>query len=677
MDSEMGSVPKIVVPDMFVYPEREDHDPGKLERLSLFLWAPFLAFRSRAWRNRMRDLVDSVMYRKDNISAAVPSPINHEQARRDLQREGFSDSALVRVLPVVCTAAKDTLKTDPGEAVLLGALAMLSGRIAELPNATERRLAIIIAAACAAMAGRPVHVLSPDDAHARYMASFALPLYDALGLSMGLIEPQATQEHRRSAYESNITHGAVQQFAFDHLRDRMLLGTRRSNLELKISRLFPQKRGRPDLDSAPSKNSDVDSLRLRGLNFGIVEEADTVLLEAALMPLVITREVGREAAALMTYQAFDIAGALSPDSEYTVVADEYRIDLSDQGRERIHALSDPFGGSWRVAIQREEMVRNALVARTLLENGVHYEVHDGVLHIIDAVLNHLISQPHVGDSLRQMIEAKEGCAFSGRKVPAARSAYGRFFLRYNHLCGAAPTVFGSVYELWRSYKLPVVSVASAPMSSPEHRLTTDRTVQGDAIVERTRTLGDAGGAVIIGVRKSETAERISEALSNAYIAHETMSPPSENPVTMKDLASAGVIILVDPASWLFRPGSGASSEVLADEQIHIIMAERYPLRRTERKIAALVGARLGRAKAAPSGLEYILSHEDPLLETLRTHALGFVFKSLVWIYGDWSDRLAFSIAQHLTEGRAAEQRAEILSMDIRMKQMLAISGQME
>ncbi len=666
----MSESAPITVPDVFVYAERADHDPASLERAVRSARAPFAHVLSRLWSGRVRGLIADVA--AEDYAA---TPEQHDQARRGLRREGFTTAALGKVLPLVCAAVRQTVSRDTSDGVLRGAVAMLHGRIAEIEDTSERQLAITIAAACAALAGKPVHVLAPDDARAAQLADIARPIYDALGLSVGVIEALSAAEERHDAYECDIVHVAAQQVAFDHLRDRILLGTRRSNLELKISRAFAVNRRLALGNLAGREQPSGEGLRLRGLSFAIIDEADTVLLENALMPLVITREVGRDTAALMTRQAFEIAHALSIETDYTVDTDEYRIDLSEQGCARVHALSGPFGGSWRVAVQREEMVRQALIAQTLLERGVHYDVDDNALQIKDAVLNHLIAQPHIGDGLRQMIEAKEGIALSGRKVPAARSAYARVFMRYAHLCGATQTTYGAARELWRTYCLAVVRTTPDSYVSPPRRIVPDADTHMAGIVERTRTLGDAGSAIVIAARSTDGAEHIAEALSNAQIAHEVLGAAADNDAAPGDLGRANVVVLSDLATWLSRGSEQGSAGV---GRVHIIMAECQPLRRTERRIVAAARAVQGDAPSSDaSGLEYLLSREDPLLTPLRTHVLGSVLDGLARLREDWWDALVFPLAQIMTERKAAQQRAELLSMDTRMKRTLAISGQME
>ena len=213
---------------------------------------------------------------------------------------------------------------------MMGAAAMLDGRVAQMATGEGKTLTATLAAGAAALAGLPVHVVTVNDYLAERDAEEMRPLYAALGLTVGVIKEKQEQPERAQAYGCHITYCTNKDLAFDYLRDRIALGQRASDVRLK-------------LESLHASASRLAQLRLRGLHFAIVDEADSVLIDEARTPLIISAPAGSQFGTEVLARAMEIAAALKSPEDYGIEAAEHRIILTEAGRERITDLATSDG----------------------------------------------------------------------------------------------------------------------------------------------------------------------------------------------------------------------------------------------------------------------------------------------------------------------------------------------
>ena len=328
------------------------------------------------------------------------------------------------------------------------------------------------------------------------------PLYDALGLSVGTILEGMSPAERRHAYGCSITYCTNKQVVFDYLKDRLLLQQESRALHLKIEALHRA-------DPRASR------LVMRGLCFAIVDEADSVLVDEARTPLIISGGRGAGDQERIYRQALDAARRMQAGRDYLVSEHERRIDLTDLGRAHAKRLTDRYGGVWNAPGHREDMMRQALAALHLYTRDKHYIVEEERVRIVDEYTGRVMADRSWERGLHQMVEAKEGLEISGRQETLARISYQRFFRRYLKLAGMTGTAREVAGELWAVYRLDTVRI---PTNRPQRRK-----IHGDliyptsqakwqAIADRVAQLHAAGRPVLVGTRSVADSEHISELL---------------------------------------------------------------------------------------------------------------------------------------------------------------------
>jgi preprotein translocase subunit SecA len=408
---------------------------------------------------------------------------------------------------------------------------------------------------------------------------------------------------------------------------------------------------------------------MRGLPFAIVDEADSVLIDEARTPLIISRETQVDDERRWTEQAFAIIDGFEEDIHYKLRREERRLELTAAGRAELSERGIAMGEPWTNRIRREEAARQALSARLLFANGEHYLVQDGKVQIVDEYTGRIMSDRSWSDGLHQLIEAKEGCEITTRKSPIARMTYQRFFRRYMRLSGMTGTASEVASELSAVYRLAVTRI---PPNAPSRRVALPVVIcrtedeKWDRVTARAAEYSALGRAVLIGTRSVLASQKVSERLERAGLPHAVLNAEhsaEEAEVVAKageagritvatNMAGRGVDIAVDP-------------DVLLLGGLHVILSERHDAGRIDRQLEGRTARR-----GEPGSTEAILSLEDPLLELLPVRASGWLGKSASLLV---APRL-FHSAQRRAERLHAQERKNLLMQDKRLGVLLAFSG---
>ena len=333
---------------------------------------------------------------------------------------------------------------------LLGGAVMMSGALAEMQTGEGKSLTALLPAITAALMGRPVHIITVNDYLARR---------DAEEFRRRL---QCAWPQRRTCPAGPAATGPA---ASLHVRHHLL---HEQGAGVRLSARSPGT-GRPTGPLAPPARRDFQdqprrasqrSLLLRGLHFAIVDEADSVLIDEARTPLILSGLQGEEPKATPgSYDtALDIARRLVAGDDFHVLASEKSVRLTEQGTRRISELTSGLPGLWVIRRAREEFVRQALSALHLFHRDVQYIVTAGKVQIVDEYTGRVMPDRSWEHGMHQLIEAKESCAVTQRHQTLARITYQQFFRRYHHLCGMTGTALEAAGELRAVYGLRVVSV---------------------------------------------------------------------------------------------------------------------------------------------------------------------------------------------------------------------------
>ncbi len=660
------SIPLISFPG--IYPEKKEPRSEWIDRVAASIGGAFASWiRPRA--TKFSWIVDLVNQHRDYVKGLSDREIflMARSLGERLRREGYKRDLISLIFALVREVSKRTISMPHFDVQLIGGLVLLNGMIAEMETGEGKTLVATLPASVAALSGVPVHIITVNDYLAERDANWMGPVYRSLGLTVGVIKHGMSIEEKRAAYRCNITYCTNKEVTFDYLRDRIILWDRPSEVRLQLERLYDDM-------------SRVNRLIMRGLHYGIVDEADSVLIDEARTPLIISAEGNSFDEESIFRQAIDIAKRLSPKIDFTVSPSERSLELTEKGKMRIKEMTFFSGRVSLNAKQREEVVRQALVALYLFFRDKHYLVKDGKVQIIDEYTGRLMPDRSWERGLHQLIEIKEGCEMTRQKETQARISYQRFFRRYLHLAGMTGTAREVAGELWSIYRLRVVTI---PTNRPLKRyyladkIYSKADQRWKAVVERISEMNRLGRPVLIGTRSVASSEHLSELLSQAQLPHRVLNARQDKEEA-EIIALAGQKGMITVATNMAGRGTDIrlGDGVAQLGGLHVIATERHEARRIDRQLFG----RCGR-QGDPGTCEAIVSLEDELIESYVRKPLKWLAKLALKdqhsLIGQWVGRFLFWVAQKRSESLYSKMRYQLLKLDEQLSDALAFSGRPE
>jgi len=649
------------------YPEKNVPPCGWIERTVRGLQGQLAHLRGDG-RSGLRK-ISTAIGRQGDALAALDSArlvdLRNELCRR-FRSQGLSDRLCIRAFALVREVAARTLQLRHYDSQLMSGWVILRGNLAEMETGEGKTLAATLAAATAALAGIPVHVITVNEYLVQRDARVMGPLYRALGLSVGQVTQNMSPESRRAGYACDITYCTNKQVAFDYLQDRLLFGNNRSQLRLQ-------------LESAYADNCRLERFLLRGLCFAIVDEADSVLIDEAVTPLILTRNIDRAVEHAAYRQALILARELKSAGDFYRDPAQHSIRLSLAGQQKLAGHRISRKGLWRNARRREELVCQALYALHLLHKDHDYIVTDDKVLIIDANTGRTMPDRSWERGLHQMVEVKEGCPLTAAREQLGRLTYQRFFSRYLRLGGMTGTAREVRAELWSDYGLRVQRI---PLHRPSRRRKLPPLIypraeeKWAAVVASVKTIHGQGRPVLIGTASVEDSELLSRKLTAAGIIHRVLNARQDR-AEAEIVAAAGQSGSVTVATNMAGRGTdiplGAGVAELGG--LHVIAACRNNARRIDRQLYGRC-ARQG----DPGSHQSIISLEDNLVRQNGCWALIQIL-SRCWTAGAGLQRYPSLFltrrAQRRIERRNRETRRSLRQFDRRSGRLLAFSGQLE
>jgi preprotein translocase subunit SecA len=513
-------------------------------------------------------------------------------------------------------------------------------------------------------------VVTVNDYLAARDAETMAPLYGFFGLTCAAIGHELDREQRRMRYAGDIVYCSNKELAFDYLRDRTALGDQASTLHRAIARA--QGAGRSAQQGPPTV--------LRGLAFAIVDEADSVFIDEARTPLILSATTDSGAQQSLVEWALQAAATLTAKTDFEVEPALMRARLTAAGRERAEALFEistlPAAATLREAL---EAITQSLAAQWLYHRDQHYVVDADKVQIVDESTGRVMPDRAWERGLHQAIEAKEGLALSAERVTLARITYQRFFRRYLRLAGMTGTATEVASEIGRVYRLPVWRV---PLNRPSQALRENSTCVADAaakwrvVVESVRRHAlEQRRPVLVGTRTVGASEALSAQLHAAGIAHAVLNAKQDR-AEAEIVARAGEPGAVTVATNMAGRGTDIAlgPSVAAAGGLHVILTEFHDSPRIDRQL-------FGRAarQGDPGSGEAIVAFDDALFSI---HA-----PTLARVLARWTPtsgvaaRAGLAVlrwsAQASAESRHRALRTQSLKQDRRLAAVLAFSGRGE
>jgi preprotein translocase subunit SecA len=619
---------------------------------------------------------------------------------------------LPEVFGLVCVAAVRTVKLRPFDVQLAAGAVMHHGALAEVATGEGKTLVATLPVTLNALLGKGLHVTTVNDYLARRDAEWTGLIYNALGLSVGVLQVNMTDEERQRAYRCDITYGTASEFGFDFLRDR-----------LKVAGGAGQAMPFWQPWTASGRlEQPLDPRVQRGHHFALVDEADNIFIDEAKTPLIIATSTRlADADEQVVYRWADgLARQMERNEHFTLDEKKQKVELTDEGKRLSRFANPPVGEHSHAMDKLFEHVERAVHAHFRFRRDQHYMLQNDKVVLVDESTGRPMPERHWREGLHQAVEAKEGVPITKASEHAAQITFQRYFRLYDKLAGMSGTAVQNFWELRRVYKLWVVCV---PTNRPVIReQKPDRVFPGedakfDAVAQEIIRIQAQGRPVLVGTRSVEKSEKLSQRLKAAGLEHQVLNARPENaareaeivaqagrPGTITiatNMAGRGTDIIlggnaealawerlrgkypsrgsIPPAEWdqtvaAIEAGQNLKTlgrEVAAIGGLHVIGTERHDAGRVDRQLAGRAGR-----QGDPGSCQFFLALDDELLEALgprRQEALRQ--RGLRSDDRTWENLLPkFHKAQRRTERRHYRQRFDLLMYEKQRQEVLKDLG---
>jgi preprotein translocase subunit SecA len=606
-----------------------------------------------AWDAELRQLSDEALRARGRA------------LRPRLRKQGFTRELTAEAFALVREAADRTIGQRHFETQLSGGYELLRGRLVEMATGEGKTFCATLPACTVALSGFPVHVITVNDYLAERDAGKMGPLYRFFGLGVGVIVQGMSRPARREAYAQAITYATNKELAFDYLRDRVAVHGKGTRLHQAVRRL------------AGAVRADEMTV-LRGLYFAIVDEADSVFVDEARTPLILSAVGDAAQEAEHGRQALALAQSLSAPQDYLLDEFERSIELTEAGHDKLDEHAEDLDGPWTSVRGREELLRQALSALHLFRRDQHYVVIDGKVQIVDESTGRVMPDRSWERGLHQLIELKEGVEVTPRRETLARLTYQRLFRRYVHLSGMTGTAAEAAREIKAVYDL---DTARVPLHRPSRRIDQGVTVcrtldeKWERVADVAQALSRKGRPVLIGTRSVEASEQISAVLCGRALVHALLNAKQDKDEA-EVVAQAGQVGRITVATNM--AGRGTDIElgrgVAELGGLHVILTEYHDSRRVDRQLVGRC-ARQG----DPGSCQAIVSLEDDIFQVCAPRLAGWLQHALA--AGTPVPDAAFAAlrrrAQHAAEERQYAIRMMNLKQDRQLQRLLAFTGRSE
>jgi preprotein translocase subunit SecA len=526
---------------------------------------------------RPRPLARAALERfADHVVAALPQAAASWRERlQDLPALASEPAAwLLEAVTLAAAALADGTGFAPHRQQVLAARVLLDERLAEMATGEGKTAAIALAAAVAALARTPVHVVTANDYLAQRDADLLRPFYARLGLRVDCVTQPMEAPRRRAAYAADITYCTAKELAFDYLRDSLGREADLSPLEQRARRIA-------------NARSDAGAV-LRGLCMAILDEADTVLVDEARVPLILSQPEGSAAETEFHAGALQVARRLAPGTDYRPVGDGNRFELTSTGRQRLVQWPPAMHPLLGHRAHREAAVELALVALLVLRRDHEYVLREGEVVLIDETTGRPAAGRAWSAGLHQLVELKEGVGATRRNTTMTQVTFQRFFPRYLRLAGASGTLREARRELRQVYGLEVFVIPPRTPSRVQHA--PDSATLWPLVAQEARRVADAGRAVLIGTETVAQSETLSSVLAAQGLPHRVLNARQDRGES-ELIAAAGQPGRITVATSMAGRGTdiACSPEVLERGGLHVILCQVNASRRIDRQFVGRAG----------------------------------------------------------------------------------------
>ena len=609
-----------------------------------FLVRKIFGSKNDRFLKKLRPLVAKINALEPEMQALADEELPQRLAvyREQVQNgEKDLDAVLPEVFALVREASTRVLGMRDYDVQLLGAMALHNGKIAEMKTGEGKTLVATLAVILNSLEGKGVHVVTVNDYLAKRDAEWMGRLYNFLGLSVGVIVAGLSDEQRKEAYGADITYGTNNEFGFDYLRDNMKFY--------------------------------AEQLVQRGHHYAIVDEVDSILIDEARTPLIIS---GASDESTDLYQKVDeVVRTLEKEKHYTVDEKGKTASLTDEG---VLYVEEQLGieNLYDTAnITAQHHVLQSLKAHTVFRRDVDYIVKDDQVVIVDEFTGRLMAGRRFSDGLHQALEAKEHVTVAAENQTLASITFQNYFRMYDKLSGMTGTADTEAVEFAQIYGLEVSTI---PPNRPMVRkdmpdlIYRTRREKMQAIIQAIKELHATGQPVLVGTISIETSELISQLLKREGVPHSVLNA-KHHAQEAEIVAQAGQAGKVTIATNMAGRGTDIKlgEGVVELGGLHILGTERHESRRIDNQLRG----RSGR-QGDPGSSRFYLSLEDDLMRLFGSDRLSGLMQKLGMQEGEPIENnmvsRAIENAQKRVEGHHFEIRKTLLDYDNVMNQQRTV-----
>ena len=587
------------------------------------------------------------------------------QFREKFRRGGREvASILLPALAAIREASDRKLGLRPFPVQLMGALALYRGYLAEMATGEGKTLTAGLAAVLAGWTKRPCHIVTVNDYLVERDAERLTPLYHFCGVKVGCVIASMDQSERQKGYACDVTYVTSKELLADFLRDRLRLGKLHQPTLRLIRRLL-----------APGSNKE-EGIVTRGLHTAILDEADSVLIDEAVTPLIISQTHENPSLKEAVQTAMRIVSGLVLGEDYRVNLQYREIELTEQGIKKLKGTATNFSGLWRGEQRCRELAVQALAAREFFHRDTQYIVKDDKIMIVDEFTGRPMPQRTWREGMHQAIETKEGLIPSDPSETMARLSFQRFFRCFHKLSGMTGTAREAASEIWQIYHLPVIAI---PTNRPCQReqwpdqIFATQTEKWKAVADEIERLHAIGRPLLVGTRSVESSENLAAILASRGMSCEVLNASrlKEEAAIVSMAGERGRITIATNMAGRgtdIKLGAGVSKI----GGLHVIATERNESGRVDRQLFGR-SARQGEPGSAQAfvsaGDELILRYLPALAKSLLQAIIRRDFKGKNRL-----EMIAFLMAQRNAQGLAFKQRQGVLSGDAWLGEALSFAG---
>jgi len=552
--------------------------------------------------------------------------------RERLAKGATLDSLLVETFAVVRESARRTVNMRHFDVQILGGIVLHQGKISEMATGEGKTLVATLPLYLNALEGKGGHLVTVNDYLARRDRNWMGPIYEFLGLTVGVIQHDMKTEERQRAYGCDITYGTNNEYGFDYLRDNMVV--------------------------------DLSDRVQRGLHYAIVDEVDSILVDEARTPLIISGPA--EESTDKYYRIDRIIPRLDAKEHYKIDEKAHTVILTEEGIRRAEELLGVENLYENTQIDLIHHINQALRAHTLFKRDVDYMVKDRKVVIVDEFTGRLMPGRRWSDGLHQAVEAKEGVVIERENQTLATITFQNYFRMYKKLAGMTGTAATEAVEFHKIYKLDVVVIPtnkSCVRKDAADCIYRTGHEKFDAVAKEIGELHELGRPVLVGTISIEKSESLSQLLKRKGLPHTVLNAKyhekeaeiiaqagQEGAITIAtNMAGRGTDIVLGPA-------------VAQKGGLHVLGTERHEARRIDNQLRGRC-ARQG----DPGSSKFFISLEDDLMRIFGSDRISGLMQKLGMQEGEEIQHplvsKALETAQRRVESRNFEIRKHLLEYD--------------